>query len=52
MDRDKVEIITISNVNTSTLLCATCRVAFNDNSNYKAHYKTQFHSYNIKRKMV
>lgn len=36
----------------STLHCPTCNLHFNHPQNHKDHYRTDFHRYNLKRKMV
>lgn len=42
----------IHNPQNKEYLCSTCTQAFNDNDSYKVHYKSDYHRYNIKRKMV
>lgn len=36
----------------SILLCSTCQVTTADQESYKAHFKSEFHRYNIKRKLI
>ncbi len=36
----------------SSFTCITCRVAFNDADLQRAHYKTDWHRYNLKRKVA
>ena len=38
--------------NSSLFTCITCRVAFRDASIQRAHYKTDWHRYNLKRKVA
>jgi len=35
-----------------TLTCITCRLTFNDNEIMRKHYKTDFHRFNLKRKVA
>ena len=35
---------------TSTLICSTCNIAFEDKSDFKSHYKSELHIENSKRK--
>lgn len=35
-----------------TLICTTCRVPLSSQDDSRLHYKTQFHTYNLKRKYV
>lgn len=37
---------------TATYTCITCRVAFDDAEMQRAHYKTDWHRYNLKRKVA
>lgn len=37
---------------TSTFTCITCRVAFHDAEGQRTHYKTDWHRYNLKRKVA
>lgn len=37
---------------TSVFTCITCRVAFNDAEGQRTHYKTDWHRYNLKRKVA
>lgn len=37
---------------TSTFTCITCRVAFHDAELQRSHYKTDWHRYNLKRKVA
>ncbi|KAE8748355.1 hypothetical protein FOCC_FOCC004991 [Frankliniella occidentalis] len=37
---------------TSTFTCITCRVAFHDAEMQRSHYKTDWHRYNLKRKVA
>jgi hypothetical protein len=37
---------------TNELYCATCSQHYPNTDSYKQHYKSDFHRYNIKRKMV
>ncbi len=32
--------------------CATCKLLFDTSDEHKAHYRTEYHDFNIKRKMV
>ena len=32
--------------------CATCKLIFDNSEQHKLHYRTDFHDFNIKRKMV
>ena len=34
------------------LFCAACHIEYNTDKEYKIHYKSEFHRYNIKRKMI
>ena len=34
------------------LVCTACQVPLSTQALYKAHYKTDFHTYNLKRKLV
>lgn len=34
------------------LYCPTCLLSFQDNETYKAHYKSDLHNYNMKRKLL
>eukprot|EP00162_Nutomonas_longa_P000055 comp10065_c0_seq1/m.11932 comp10065_c0_seq1/g.11932 ORF comp10065_c0_seq1/g.11932 comp10065_c0_seq1/m.11932 type:complete len:399 (+) comp10065_c0_seq1:27-1223(+) len=34
----------------STLVCNSCHIRFDDNGAYRAHYQTEWHRFNIKRK--
>lgn len=36
----------------ATYTCITCRVAFKDGDIQRAHYKTDWHRYNLKRKVA
>lgn len=45
-------MIDISNPQTSNLSCPTCTISFDSLPSHKEHYKSDFHRYNLKRKMV
>lgn len=32
--------------------CPTCLLSFENNEDYKAHYKSEIHNYNMKRKLL
>lgn len=32
--------------------CSNCKISFDEDESNKAHYKTDFHRYNIKRKLI
>ena len=34
------------------LYCPTCLLSFTDNVEYKTHYKSEIHNYNMKRKLL
>lgn len=34
------------------IFCTNCRIEFDNEDNYKAHYKSEFHEYNIKRRLA
>jgi len=46
-------MLNLSNSNTcSAFSCSTCRVTFDDNEAQRAHYKQDWHKYNLKRKIA
>jgi pre-60S factor REI1 len=32
--------------------CVNCRLNFDEESNYKLHYKSEHHRYNVKRRLI
>ena len=36
----------------STLVCVACSCAFQDTKSYRLHYKTEWHRFNLKRKVA
>lgn len=36
----------------TTYFCSSCLISFDDEKSYNAHYKTDFHRFNVKRKMA
>ena len=45
-------MIDISNPHSNNLNCPTCLLPFGEEAGYKEHYKSDFHRYNLKRKML
>lgn len=37
---------------TEKLFCSSCQLDFHEEPIYKAHYKSDFHRYNITRKLI
>jgi len=35
-----------------SFLCSSCSITFNNEEEYKCHYKTDLHRYNVKRRML
>ena len=42
----------MSNLLGSIFTCVTCEVGFNDSELQRTHYKTEWHRYNLKRKVA
>merc|ERR1712147_14216 len=49
---DRVRLLTLLFLDMASFTCLACRVVFKDAENQRAHYKTDWHRYNLKRKVA
>jgi len=41
-----------SGMNEGTFICVNCQLSYPEEATYKAHYKSEHHRYNVKRKLI